>query len=69
MSVILFLISIGILGVAYHLIQKNQMLAVDNDFKISVILGVAGTFLFFFSLFRILIRTGENEVRNFIIMD
>ena len=50
LSVILFLISIGILGIAYHLIQKNQMLAVDNDFKISVLLGVAGTFLFFFSL-------------------
>ena len=42
LSVILFLISIGILGIAYHLIQKNQMLAVDNDFKISVLLGVAG---------------------------
>lgn len=61
LSVILFLISIGILGVAYHLIQKNQMLAVDNDFKISVILGVAGTFLFFFSLSGFLLELAKRS--------
>ncbi len=61
LSVILFLISIGILGIAYHLIQKNQMLAVDNDFKISVLLGVVGTFLFFFSLSGFFIRIGKKK--------
>lgn len=61
LSVILFLISIGILGIAYHLIQKNQMLAVDNDFKISVILGVAGTFLFFFSLSGFLLELAKRS--------
>ena len=46
---------------AYHLIQKNQMLAVDNDFKISVILGVAGTFLFFFSLSGFLLELAKRS--------
>ena len=48
LSVILFLISIGILGV-------------DNDFKISVILGVAGTFLFFFSLSGFLLELAKRS--------
>ncbi len=61
LSVILFLISIGILGIAYHLIQKNQMLAVDNDFKISVLLGVVGTFLFFFSLSGFLLELAKRS--------
>lgn len=61
LSVILFLISIGILGIAYHLIQKNQMLAVDNDFKISILLGVAGTFLFFFSLSGFLLELAKRS--------
>ena len=61
LSVILFLISIGILGIAYHLIQKNQMLAVDNDFKISVLLGVAGTFFFFFSLSGFLLELAKRS--------
>ena len=61
LSVILFLISIGILGIAYHLIQKNQMLAVDNDFKISVLLGVTGTFLFFFSLSGFLLELAKRS--------
>lgn len=50
LSVILFVISIVCIGTAYHFITKNQMLGVDNDFKISILLGVVGTFLFFFSL-------------------
>ncbi len=61
LSVILFAISIGILGIAYHLIQKNQMLAVDNDFKVSVILGVIGTFLFFFSLSGFLLELAKRS--------
>ena len=50
LSVILFVMSIACIGIAYHLITKNQMLGVDNDFKMSIILGVIGTFLFFFSI-------------------
>ena len=37
------------------------MLAVDNDFKISVLLGVAGTFLFFFSLSGFLLELAKRS--------
>ena len=63
MAVLLFAISIGCLGVAYHLIQKNQMLGIDSDFKISVVLGVIGTFLFFFSLSGFLLELAKRSKR------
>lgn len=62
-AVLLFMISIGCLGVAYHLIQKNQMLGIDSDFKISVLLGVIGTFLFFFSLSGFLLELAKRSKR------
>lgn len=68
LSVILFVMSIACIGIAYHLITKNQMLGVDNDFKMSIILGVIGTFLFFFSLSGFLLELAK-EIRNFTIMD
>ena len=37
------------------------MLAVDNDFKISVLLGVVGTFLFFFSLSGFLLELAKRS--------
>ena len=37
------------------------MLAVDNDFKISILLGVAGTFLFFFSLSGFLLELAKRS--------
>ena len=37
------------------------MLAVDNDFKISVLFGVAGTFLFFFSLSGFLLELAKRS--------
>lgn len=49
-SVILFIGSIVCLGVAYYNIWENGMMQVDWQFKLSIVLGVAGTFLFFFSL-------------------
>lgn len=63
LSVVLFIISIGCLGMAYHLIEKNQMLAIDTDFKISILLGVIGTFLFFFSLSGFLLEFAKRNKR------
>ena len=63
LAVILFIMAIGCLGMAYHLIQKNQMLALDADFKISVLLGVVGTFLFFFSLSGFLLELAKRSKR------
>ena len=47
--------------IMYHLITKNQMLGVDNDFKMSIILGVIGTFLFFFSLSGFLLELAKRN--------
>lgn len=55
-SVVLFLISIICLGTAYYCIQKNGMMQIDNYFRISIILGIVGTFLFFLSLSGFLLR-------------
>ena len=47
-SVVLFIISIVCLGAAYYNIWENGMMQVDWQFKLSIVLGIAGTFLFFF---------------------
>lgn len=49
-SVILFFLSVILLGIAYFLVLKNGILHVNSFFIYSIILGTAGTFLFFFSL-------------------
>lgn len=49
-SVVLFIVSIICLGAAYYNIWQNGMMEADWQFKLSIVLGVAGTFLFFFSL-------------------
>ncbi|AFL98958.1 ABC-type transport system, involved in lipoprotein release, permease component [Desulfitobacterium dehalogenans ATCC 51507] len=48
-SVALFIISLAILGSAYSIIIKNGMLHSGKPLMISVLLGTAGTFLFFYS--------------------
>lgn len=47
---LLFLLSIFILGLAYKLILVVGMNLVDKRFLLSIIMGVIGTFLFFYSL-------------------
>ncbi|WP_042351877.1 FtsX-like permease family protein [Bacillus massiliigorillae] len=49
-SVLLFIVSIVLLGFAYRIVLENGLFAQDNSLLISIILGVAGTFLFFMSL-------------------
>lgn len=57
-SVILFVVSVAMLAAAYYLILQYNATTNPNDnyIKISAILGVIGTFLFFFSLSGILIK-------------
>ena len=51
-SVILFIISLVVLGIAYYLVLKENIgyQAKDEEIMAAMILGVVGTFLFFFSL-------------------
>ncbi len=49
-SIVIFVISIACIGFGYYNIIENGMLEVDFQFRISIIFGFVGTFLFFFSL-------------------
>lgn len=55
-SVVLFIFSILCLGYAYYLILTNGMIYINSKFFASIILGIVGTLLFFFSLATILTK-------------
>ena len=62
LSVVLFIISIVCLGFAYKLILENSLVDItDNNFKLSILLGVVGTVLFFRSLAGFLIKLVQND--------
>lgn len=55
-SVCLFMLSLICLWRAYDLILNNGFLILDNSFNLCLLLGIIGTFLFFFSLSGFLLR-------------
>lgn len=55
-SVAVFAVSVACLTTAYILIERNGMLQINGEFLASLILGCAGTLLFFFSLSGFLLR-------------
>ena len=50
LTAIIFFISLGLLGVAYKLVLKVGLNPMNNMFWISILLGILGTLLLFFSL-------------------
>jgi len=52
LSVVIFIVSLSCLGIAYYLVLKQSAgyQAKDKEIIVAMILGVVGTFLFFFSL-------------------
>lgn len=50
LTAIIFFISLGLLGVAYKLVIKVGLNPTDRMFLVSIVLGVLGTLLLFFSL-------------------
>ena len=50
LSVIVFILSAACLGTAYYLVEKNGLMILDEILMTAIVLGVVGTFLFFFSL-------------------
>lgn len=55
-SVAIFMVSVGCLGVSYYLILWNGMIELNIYFLMSIILGTIGTLLFFMSLAGFLIK-------------
>ena len=50
LTAIIFFISLGLLGVAYKLVIKVGLNPTDRMFLVSIVLGILGTLLLFFSL-------------------
>lgn len=61
--VVVFLLSVACLGAAYSLIIDNGLFMLDNQFFASLILGSAGTVLFFLSLSGFLLRLAKGNRR------
>lgn len=59
--VILFLLSLGVLGTAYAMIIKNGLQTLDGSFTLSIALGIVGTILFFMSLSGFLLRVVKSN--------
>ncbi|MDD6692788.1 MAG: ABC transporter permease [Olsenella sp.] len=60
LSVALFVVSLVLIGVAYHVLRVNGMYAVDWRFNLATALVSVGTFLLFFSVSGFLLRLGQS---------
>ena len=60
LSVALFVVSLALIGVAYHELRVNGMYAIDWRFNLATSLVSVGTFLLFFSVSGFLLRLGQS---------
>lgn len=60
LSVALFVVSLALIGVAYHELRVNGMYAIDWRFNLAIALVSVGTFLLFFSVSGFLLRLGQS---------
>ncbi|OJU11650.1 MAG: hypothetical protein BGN88_07075 [Clostridiales bacterium 43-6] len=56
LSVLIFIVSLLLIAAAYYLILEHGMTSFGLSFKLSLVFGSVGTFLFFFSLSGFLLR-------------
>lgn len=66
LSVILFVISVVCLVVAYKLILENGLTNINNKFKLSIVLGIVGTVLFFRALAGFLIKVIQSSKNQYL---
>lgn len=60
LSVVLFVVSLVLIGVAYHELRVNGMYVIDWRFHLATALVTVGTFLLFFSVSGFLLRLGQS---------
>lgn len=60
LSVALFVVSLALIGVAYHELRVNGMYAIGWRFNLATALVSVGTFLLFFSVSGFLLRLGQS---------
>ncbi|MGI6105291.1 MAG: FtsX-like permease family protein [Raoultibacter sp.] len=61
LSVVIFLISLFLIGIAYALLLDNGLVEFDEQFALSTILVCIGTFLLFFSVSGFLLRAVQSN--------
>lgn len=66
LSVLLFVLSLGLLGAAYYLLLKNGLTVMNEQFAASTALMLVGTFLFFFSLSGFLLRVVQGNKKLYL---
>ena len=66
LSVILFVISVICLAVAYKLILENGLTDINDKFKLSIVLGIVGTVLFFRALAGFLIKVIQSSKNQYL---
>lgn len=64
-SVIIFVLSIILLGTAYHWVLKFGIAVIDSKIFIIVAMGAIGTFLFFFSLSGFLLKVAQSNKNRY----
>ena len=64
-SVAVFILSVIILGTAYYKMLNMSLDILDADLLIPIILGVIGTFLFFFSLSGFFLKVFQNNKKKY----
>lgn len=62
-SIIIFIISVVMIGYGYYRILSKGIAELDGDFSLTIVIGVIGTFLFFFSLSGFLLRLVQSNKR------
>ncbi len=65
-SVVLFLLSLALLGAAYALLLRRGLLQVDRIFALMLVLGTLGTLFFFRSLSGFLLRLVQRHKRLYL---
>ncbi len=66
LSIVLFIISLVLIGVAYALLTENALREFDEMFFASTIIVIIGTFLFFYSLAGFLLRAIQTNKRLYL---
>ena len=65
-SVFMFLVSIGILALAYYKVMSDTNLLNEKQFLMAIALGVVGTFLFFWSLSGFLLKLIQSNKKIYL---
>lgn len=65
-SIVVFLISVVSIITAYHIVLKNGLAIIDITICRAIILGIVGTFLFFFSLSGFFLKVFQSNKKTYL---